>query len=88
MARRVLEAAHRQYDDVAWVRARDEAVADNWFGGVLSRTVADRLGDVVIATRSPIAVLDPADPGEQWMRCRHGSLTADEMVVPLLAARA
>ncbi len=82
------EAAHRHYDDVAWVRTRDEAVADGWFGGDLDDRVAHRLGDVVIATRDPIAVLDPADPGEQWMRCRHGSLTAAEMFVPLLAGRA
>ncbi|MDQ2826837.1 MAG: alkaline phosphatase family protein [Actinomycetota bacterium] len=81
------EAAHRHYDDVAWVRTRDEAVADGWFGGDLSSRFAHRLGDVVIATREPIAVLDPADPGEQWMRCRHGSLTEAEMFVPLLAGR-
>jgi len=80
-------AAHRLYDDVAWVRTREEAVADGWFGGRLSDRVSHRLGDVVIATRDPIALLDPADPGEQWMRCRHGSLTEAEMLVPLLASR-
>ena len=85
---RLLEAAHRHYDRMAWVRTRDEAVAEGWFGGPLSPTVADRLGDVVIAPRELVAVLDPADPGEQWMRCRHGSLTPEEMLVPLLASRA
>ena len=84
---RLAEAAHRHYDDVAWVRTRDDAAADGWFGGMLTPRVADRLGDVVIASREPIAVLDPADPGEQWMRCRHGSLTSAEMLVPLLASR-
>ena len=81
------DAAHRHYDDVAWVRTRDEAVAQGWFGGELAPHVARRLGDVVIAPRDRIAILDPADPGEQWMRCRHGSLTTEEMLVPLLAAR-
>jgi hypothetical protein len=81
-------AAHRHYDDVAWVRTRDEAAAEGWFGGGLSERFAHRLGDVVIAPHEPVAVLDPADPGEQWMRCRHGSLTAAEMLVPLLAGRA
>jgi predicted AlkP superfamily pyrophosphatase or phosphodiesterase len=85
---RLAEAAHRRYDGVAWVRTRDEAVAEGWFGGPLAAHVAERLGDLVIAPREHIAVLDPADPGEQWMRCRHGSLTAEEMLVPLLAARA
>jgi len=80
-------AAHRHYDDVAWVRTLDEAVAEGWFGGALRPQVAARLGDVVLASREPVAFLDPADPGEQWMRCRHGSLTSAEMLVPLLASR-
>lgn len=80
-------ATHAAYDDVAWVRTRDEAVADGWFGGQLALRVAARLGDVVVAPHQRIAVLDPGDPGEQWMRCRHGSLTPDEMLVPLLASR-
>jgi len=84
---RLADAAHRHYDDVAWVRTRDDAVAEGWFGGPLTPTVAQRLGDIVIAPRDRIAVLDPADPGEQWMRCRHGSLTSAEMLVPLLATR-
>ena len=84
---RLADAAHRHYDDVAWVRTREEAVAQGWFGGTLTPEVARRLGDVVIAPRELIAVLDPADPGEQWMRCRHGSLTSAEMLVPLLASR-
>ena len=84
---RLAETTHRLYDDVAWVRTRDEAVADGWFGGSLAPHVADRLGDVVIAPYEPIGILDPADPGEQWMRCRHGSLTPAEMFVPLLASR-
>jgi predicted AlkP superfamily pyrophosphatase or phosphodiesterase len=84
---RMAGAAHRHYDDVAWIRTRDEAVDEGWFGGPLEPRVASRLGDVVIAARDPIAVLDPADPGEQRMRCRHGSLTPEEMLVPLLASR-
>ena len=84
---RLARATRRLYADVAWVRTRDEAVADGWFGGPLAPHVAARLGDVVIAPFEPVAVLDPADPGEQWMRCRHGSLTSAEMLVPLLASR-
>jgi len=87
MLDRLAEAAHRHYDDVAWVRTREEAVAQGWFGGTLTPLVADRLGDVVVAPRELISVLDPGDPGEQWMRCRHGSLTSAEMLVPLLASR-
>ena len=85
---RLAETTRRHYGDVAWIRTRDEAIADGWFGGPLRPEVAHRLGDVVIAPYEPVAVLDPADPGEQWMRCRHGSLTPAEMLVPLLASRA
>jgi len=87
LALELAQAAHHHYDGVAWVRTRDEAVAEGWFGGALAPHVARRLGDVVIAPRDHIAILDPGDPGEQWMRCRHGSLTPEEMLVPLLASR-
>ncbi len=81
------EAARRHYGGLAWVRTRAQAVEEGWFGGPLRPEVASRLGDVVIAPRQHVAVLDPSDPGEQWMRCRHGSLTPEEMLVPLLASR-
>ena len=82
-----LESAVRaRYADDAWVATRQQAVEQGWFGGRLSPEVAARLGDVVIAPHRPMAVLDPADTGEMKLRCRHGSLTAAEMWVPLLAA--
>ncbi|MGI8984110.1 MAG: alkaline phosphatase family protein [Acidimicrobiales bacterium] len=84
---RLAEAAHRHYDELGWVRTRDDAVEEGWFGGRPTDDAASRLGDVVIAPRRRVAFLDPADPGEQWMRCRHGSLTPEEMLVPLLASR-
>ncbi|HUR23496.1 MAG TPA: alkaline phosphatase family protein [Acidimicrobiales bacterium] len=84
---RLAAAARRQHGPLGWVRTRQEAVEEGWFGGPLTEEVASRLGDVVIAPREHVAVLDPADPGEQWMRCRHGSLTPEEMLVPLLASR-
>jgi predicted AlkP superfamily pyrophosphatase or phosphodiesterase len=84
---RLAAATRRHYDGLGWVRTRQEAVEQGWFGGPLADEVAARLGDVVIAPRQHVAVLDPGDPGEQWMRCRHGSLTPEEMLVPLLASR-
>ena len=36
----------------------------------------------------PVAYLDPADGGDARLVCRHGSLTAEEMLVPLVAGRA
>ena len=48
---------------------------------------AERIGDVVLAAREPVAFVDPALPNERKLRSGHGSLTPDEMYVPLLAAR-
>jgi hypothetical protein len=40
---------------------------------------------VALVPFTPTAFLDPADIGELRLQARHGSLTADEMLVPLLA---
>jgi predicted AlkP superfamily pyrophosphatase or phosphodiesterase len=86
MESRLMEAAVDLYAPQAWVRTRDEAVAEGWFGGTLSPDAATRLGDVVLAPFEPVAFLDPADMGEVRLKSRHGSLTSAEMLVPLLAA--
>jgi hypothetical protein len=83
---RLVAAARRCHGDDAWVRTRDEAVAEGWFGGPLRPEIEARLGDVVLAAREPVAFLDPADTGEVKLRSRHGSLTSAEMRVPLLGA--
>ena len=70
---------------MAWVRTREQIVADGWLGGVPSAAVASRMGDVVLAPFTPTAFLDPADTGELRLEARHGSLTPAEMLVPLLS---
>ena len=74
-----------RYGDTTWVRTRDQLIDDGWFGGPLSDTFAARLGDVALIPFEPLAFMDPADTGENRLACRHGSLTADEMLVPLVA---
>ncbi len=81
----VAAAAHGAFGDVAWIRTRDQIVAEGWLGGEPIPQVMDRLGDVVLAPFAPTAFLDPADTGEQGLVTRHGSLTAAEMRVPLLS---
>ena len=49
-------------------------------------TVPGRIGSVVLAAREPVAFVDPSLPNERTLRSGHGSLTPDEMYVPLLAA--
>ena len=83
----VLACAQAQFGDEAWIRTRDEMVAEGWYGGPLAPQVSDRLGDVAVVAHAPVAVLDPADTGETRLMARHGSLTEAEMYVPLVALR-
>lgn len=82
---RVAERCRERFGDVAWVRTRDEVVAEGWLGGRPTPELAGRLGDVVLAARAPVAFFDPTDTGELRLVARHGSLTSAEMLVPLLA---
>ena len=70
----------------AWVRTRDEAIAEGWYGPIVKDVAAGRLGDVLLAARGAVAFHDPQDTGPYLLVGRHGSLTEDEMLVPLLAA--
>ena len=83
-ADRLAGRAKAAHGDVAWVRTRDEVVADGWLGGT-GGVAPEWLGDVVLAPFEATGFVDPADPGEIRLRSRHGSLTAAEMLVPLLA---
>jgi hypothetical protein len=81
----VAAAARSSFGGLAWVLTRQQVIEEGWMGGEPVPSVADRLGDVVLAPFEPTAFLDPADTGEQRLVGRHGSLTAAEMVVPLLS---
>ncbi len=80
----LLAAASELYGDNTWVRARDQLVEEGLFGGTPSRPLLARLGDVALLPYGPIAFIDPADTGESRLQSRHGSLTSDEMLVPLV----
>jgi Type I phosphodiesterase / nucleotide pyrophosphatase len=84
----VAAMASALHGDVAWVRTKDELIADGWLGGVPTPEVASRLGDVALVPFAPTAFLDPADTGELRLKARHGSLTSAEMSIPLLGWRA
>jgi len=81
----LLATVRERYRDTTWVMSRDQLIDEGWFGGPLRDGVIDRLGDVALIPHAPVAFLDPADAGESTLAARHGSLTADEMLVPLLA---
>jgi hypothetical protein len=70
--------------DRAEVMTRDEAIARGWFGPV-EPSVRPRLGDVVVAARGDTAILSTNDfPYEATLVGLHGSLTPEEMLIPML----
>jgi hypothetical protein len=82
----VVAAWTARLGDGAWVVPGEQAVAEGWFGPVAAH-VRDRIGDVVVAARGGTAVVrSVGEPLLARMPGQHGSLTADEQLVPLLLA--
>jgi hypothetical protein len=85
-ARDLVAAAREQLGDDAWVWSRAELLEQGLLGTDATGSVPGRIGDVVLAARGPVAFVDPALPNEVRLKSGHGSLTPDEMLVPLVAA--
>ena len=73
----------------AWLRTREEAVAEGWFGPVAPVNLP-RIGDLVVAMRDNFAIVDSRRARPQLLALvgLHGSLTADESAVPLFQVAA
>jgi hypothetical protein len=82
----LLEAA-QTHDDIAWVVSRDRVIDEKWFGSRVTQDALRRMGDVALVPFEPVSFDDPADTGAFPLMCRHGSLTAEEMRIPLFAYR-
>lgn len=69
----------------AVVRTRADVVDEGWFGP-LRPGVEERIGDVVVACRPGTAVVDSRTQSPRLLRLLglHGSLTHEEIAVPLL----
>jgi hypothetical protein len=80
----VVATYRERLGEKALVLSRDDAVARGWFGAVEDR-VAPRLGDVMVAALGPVSlVASRRYPQEAGLIGLHGSLTDDEMMIPLL----
>jgi hypothetical protein len=72
--------------DRADVLIREDAITRGWFGAV-TPSVLPRLGDIVVASRGDHAIMSTADfPYENTLVGLHGSLTPDEMLIPVIVA--
>lgn len=87
-ARQLLDAATEHHGGVAWVVGVDTVIDDGWLGPTVSEAARARLGDVALVAREPVSFVDPEDSGPFELIGRHGSLTRDEMLVPLLVGLA
>jgi len=84
----LLAAAIDLCGDGAWVRSREQMIDDAWFGPAVRAEVRQRYGSVALLPFEPFGFDDPDDSGPFSLIGRHGSLTAAEMLVPLLSATA
>jgi hypothetical protein len=83
----VLAGWQEQLAGRATVLSRADAIAAGWFGPVQSR-VEPRIGDVVAAcTASNVVTRTGAEPVLSALTGQHGSLTEDELLIPLLSYR-
>ncbi|MCA2208043.1 alkaline phosphatase family protein [Nocardia rosealba] len=66
------------------VRTKAQVIEAGWFGPRVHPEVAARIGDlVVVATGTSGVIRSGAEPLQSQMPGHHGSLTADELLVPL-----
>lgn len=82
-----LASAWREFlGERAVVLTRDEAIEAGWFGDDVTAASRARIGDVVAALREDWALMSLTAEREFNLIGMHGSLTADEMFVPLSSA--
>ena len=82
-ARDLYDAAVEAHGHQAWVHTASEIIDDGWLGPVVTEAARARLGDVALVAQDAWAFAHP-DDGTPRLVGRHGSLTAAEMLVPLL----
>jgi hypothetical protein len=84
----VLAAWRDTLGDRMWVRSRDEAIGEGWFGPRVLDRVRPRIGDVVAAAFGPVGAFQKSvDPFQWGLVGHHGSMTPEEQLVPLLEFR-
>ena len=77
-------AATEAHGEHAWIRTKEQVIDEGWFGPVVTPEAAARLGDVSLVAHAPVGFDDPGEPHADRLVGRHGSLTAAEMLVPVL----
>jgi hypothetical protein len=82
----VLQAWRDALGERAFVLDREEAVSLGLFGPT-EGDYAERIGDVVVLARGDTVLVSEVDPLVSGLLGQHGSVTEQEMGIPLLQAR-
>jgi hypothetical protein len=85
--RELFDEACAQFGEHAWVFTRDSLLDEGWMGPHAGGPTRRRVGDVVLAAKEGSGFVDPTWPREANLMAAHGSLTPNEIQVPLLAIR-
>ncbi|MCE7006804.1 alkaline phosphatase family protein [Kibdelosporangium philippinense] len=73
----------------AWMLTRDEAIAAGWFGPSVADYARGRIGDLVVAAQGNAAITrSKVESRLSALNGQHGSLTAEDQLIPLLTATA
>jgi hypothetical protein len=84
----VVAAWNETVGDRMWIRSREQAIEEGWFGPRVADTVRMRIGDVVAAAFGSVGIVQrTVDPGQAHYVGHHGSMTAAEQLVPALVSR-
>lgn len=78
-------AAEDHLGERAWVFSREQLVDEGVLGPKPEPWIEDRIPHVALAAREKVAFIDPTNPLEVNLVSSHGSMTPEEMLVPLLA---
>ncbi len=83
---KVVELSNELYGRDAWVVTRDQLIQGGYYGSSAENGFeVSRLGEVALIAKTNVAFYDPLDTGPYNLVSRHGSLTEDELQVPLLS---
>ncbi|MET0133078.1 MAG: nucleotide pyrophosphatase/phosphodiesterase family protein [Kibdelosporangium sp.] len=73
----------------AWILTREEAIEAGWFGPEVADHTRGRIGDLVVAATGHTAIVrSKVEPRMGLLNGQHGSLTADDQLIPLLTVLA
>lgn len=86
--REVIEYIQKMYTDRAIAFTKDQAIQMGLFGGSFPKKESlERIGDVVLIARSNYSFYFKFTGREESLKSKHGGLSLDELIVPLIVLR-